>query len=552
MKDTTNAMNAANTTHVQTTNAWRIAIIDDSPDDRGEVRRLLLRGSDRQYKFVEAETAATGVLAVLKGEALPDCVILDFNLPDMEVQEVLQALAGADHLPVCPVVVLTGGAAPEAGRLVLRAGAQDYIAKEGLTALALTRIIENAIERLSMARELLAQNATLIATKKTLSEASRLKDEFIATLAHELRNPLTPVFTGLQVLRLTKNPETSVRTMDIMERQLIQMKQLIDDLLEISRITSGKVLLRRENITLAVAMQAAAEAGRPLLAAENHHLHIHVPEDTLWLNVDPARLSQAIGNLLSNSAKYSNVGSDIILAACREGDDIVIRISDAGMGIPAEMLGKVFDMFTQVNQTLDRAQGGLGIGLAIVRQLVEMHDGTVTAESRGSDLGSTFSIRLPLAPVPEGHVMAPPPALPASVISRRILVIDDNVDGATMLATMLEHSGHVTRLAFSGQEALLIGAAFLPEIVFLDIGLPGMNGYEVAKRFRASPALKNVLLVAVTGWGSADDRRKSKDAGFDMHITKPVEASVFDLLIARIQAALPDQGGVADVADLAD
>jgi signal transduction histidine kinase len=247
--------------------AWRVIIIDDSPDDRSEVRRLLLRGSERRYTFNEAATGAAGVEAVRAFEAMPDCVVLDYNLPDMDALDVLAGLAGADGMPVCPVVVLTGGAALEAGRLVLRAGAQDYIAKDGLTPLALTRIVENAIERLAMSRELLVHNAALLRTEKILSEADRRKDEFIATLAHELRNPLAPVCAGLQILRMTKDPDQLLRTLDIMGRQLNQMTRLIDDLLDISRITSGKVLLRLERIPVNIVVEAAVEAVRAPAAA---------------------------------------------------------------------------------------------------------------------------------------------------------------------------------------------------------------------------------------------------------------------------------------------
>ena len=515
---------------------WRIVIIDDSPDDRGEIRRLLLRGSiDRRYIFSDAQTGGAGVAAVLASQEMPDCVVLDFNLPDMDALDVLAALAGADGLPVCPVVVLTGGSGPEVGRLVLRAGAQDYIAKDGLSPLALTRIVENAIERLAMARELFGRNAALTLSEKALSDADRRKNEFIATLAHELRNPLAPIASGLHVVRLTTDLAKLPGLVNIMERQLSQITRLIDDLLDISRITSGKVLLRLQRVLVDVVIEEAAEAVMPMVHSAQQILNVILPQQPLWLEADPARLVQMIGNLLSNSAKYSENGSHITLAARAEGAEVVIEVTDTGLGIPEHMLDQVFDMFTQVNHTLDRSQGGLGIGLALVKQLVEMHGGSIMAASPGPGLGSTFSLRLPIAIAPPITFNEPPSVklLPSSC--RRILVVDDNVDAATMLAMMLGLSGHVVRAAFSGEEALAVGAEFLPEIVFMDIGLPGINGYEAARQFRAAPLLKSAVLVALTGWGGKDDRFLSTEAGFDAHLTKPAEFATINALLLRFE-----------------
>ena len=374
---------------------WYIAIIDGSQDDRALVRRLLLHATPKRHTFIEADTGVAGLQAVLSDDVLPDCVVLDYNLPDMDALDVLAELTGTDSLPVCPVVVLTGGAGPEAGRMVLRAGSQDYISKDGLSASTLYRVIENAIERLAMTRELLDRNAARYRSEQALLEADRRKDEFIATLAHELRNPLAPVMTGLQVLRLTANTNSSLRTLDIMERQLLQMTRLINDLLDISRITSGKVLLRLEKVLLRTLIDAAIEAAQPFLLAAHHTLDVDLPQQEIWLEVDAIRIVQVIGNLLNNSAKYSADKSVIRLAAIQEGNYVVVQVTDNGLGIPPAMLEQVFDMFTQVNSTLERSQGGLGIGLALVRQLIQMHGGTVVAASGGVGHGSTFSIRLP-------------------------------------------------------------------------------------------------------------------------------------------------------------
>ena len=525
---------------------WRIVIIDDSPDDCRAIRRLLLRGSmERRYIFSEWQTGGAGVQAVLRGPTLPDCVILDFNLPDMDALDVLAALVGRDALPICPVVVLTGGTGSEVGRLVLRAGAQDYIAKDGLTPLALTRIVENAVERLTMARELNGRNAALTRSEKALSEADRRKNEFIATLAHELRNPLAPIASGLQVLRLTNHCAKSLGILNIMERQLSQVTRLIDDLLDVSRITSGKVLLRLQCILVDVVMEEAAEAAQPLILAAQHTLTVTMPQQPLWIDVDPARLVQMIGNLLSNAAKYSENGSVIALCARSEGAEVVIEVTDNGLGIPEHMLGQVFDMFTQINNTLDRGQGGLGIGLALVRQLVEMHGGSIVAESAGAGRGSTFSIRLPMIAAPPDQFVAPPAGMPIPAPSRRILVVDDNVDAAMTLTMMLELSGHVTRATFSAEEALAVGCAFFPQVVFMDIGLPGMNGYEAARQFRQLPLLQGVFIIALTGWGGEDDRRRSREAGFNAHLTKPVEFSAIDAILRQLKETDNDCGVAA-------
>jgi PAS domain S-box-containing protein len=374
--------------------------------------------------------------------------------------------------------------------------------------------------------------------ERTLSEQDQRKDEFLATLAHELRNPLAPLRSGLQVLqqlRLQEDADTATRTLQMMARQLGQMTRLIDDLLDVSRINSGKVVLRLERIALNGVLEAAVEAARPLIDKARHALTIELPDEPLWLQADPTRMAQMLANLLTNSAKYTKQGGSIVLSARREGEKIVISVADNGLGIPADMVGRVFDMFAQVNHTLERAQGGLGIGLALVKRLAEMHGGSIEAHSDGVDMGSTFTMRFPRD---EGSLPAPEPTTPASSATppagRRILVVDDNVDGAQTLAMLLSLSGYETRTAFDGPSALIVAAEFLPHVVFLDIGLPGMNGYEVALRLRGVAGLEAARLIALTGWGSEDDQRKSRDAGFDAHLTKPVEPSAVDEVLARL------------------
>ena len=378
------------------------------------------------------------------------------------------------------------------------------------------------------------------AAESALKHADRRKDEFLATLAHELRNPLAPIRTGLQILNLSRDAAVVVRTREMMERQLCHMVRLIDDLLDVSRITSGKVTLRKEQVLLSAVAETAVEASRPFIEASGHALKLTMPEEPVWLAADPTRLAQVITNLLTNAAKYTPERGCIELSASLEGGEVFIRVSDTGLGIPPGMLAEVFEMFTQVNRTLERSQGGLGIGLALVKRLVEFHGGTITAESPGLGQGSTFTVRLPLVDDCASRTVkqstAETPSVQPPMSGRRVLVVDDNVDGAESLASMLQIGGHEIRTAHTGPAALDAARPFNPEVVFLDIGLPGMNGYEVARRLRQEPSLRGAVLVALTGWGSDDDKRQSKEAGFDFHLTKPVELTAIQGILSRVVA----------------
>ena len=380
--------------------------------------------------------------------------------------------------------------------------------------------------------------------EQRLLEQDVRKDEFLATLAHELRNPLAPIRTGLQLLKLAPKADAAARTLPVMERQLSHLVRLVDDLLDVSRINSGKIVLKRECVAFQDVAAAALEASRPLIDAASHSLTIEWPNEVVWLDADPTRLTQIFSNLLTNSAKYMRPGGQIKFSACRQGDSIVISVQDTGLGIPADMLGSVFNMFTQINRTLDRAQGGLGIGLSLVKTLVEMHGGSVLAASGGSDLGSTFTVVLPTAlkraaelPTPSAQsveLAQPVAAAMAGSAGHRILVVDDNVDAAETMVMLLDLSGHDARAAFGGQEALDLALSFRPDVVFLDIGLPGMNGYEVARRLLAYPATATTKLIALTGWGTEDDIRKSKIAGFHAHLTKPVDPEAVESMLTTL------------------
>ncbi|VTR92859.1 multi-sensor hybrid histidine kinase : Multi-sensor hybrid histidine kinase OS=Nitrosospira multiformis (strain ATCC 25196 / NCIMB 11849) GN=Nmul_A2207 PE=4 SV=1: Response_reg: PAS_9: PAS: PAS_3: PAS_3: PAS_3: PAS_4: PAS_9: GAF: HisKA: HATPase_c: Response_reg [Gemmata massiliana] len=393
------------------------------------------------------------------------------------------------------------------------------------------RVAQNLAERVTVAIE----NAQLY---RTLQEQDRRKDEFLATLAHELRNPLAPVRNGVQILRLGGvTGEAAARALTMMDRQLGHMAHLIDDLMDVARVSSGKVVLRKEQVPLRSVVDAAAETSRQAVEAGGHELALRMPAEPLTLNVDRTRLVQVLANLLNNAAKYTLPGGRIVLSARRGGDDAVIQVADTGVGIPAEMLPKVFEMFAQVGTSLERSQGGLGIGLTLVKRLVEMHGGSVRAESPGPGRGSTFTVRLPLAPaLVDAPVVAQ--AVGANTAGRPldVLVVDDNRDAADSMAMLLEIRGHRARTAHDGPEALKLLATFRPQLVLLDLGLPGMSGYEVARRIRESTELQGLTLAALTGWGQEEDRRRTREAGFDHHLTKPADPGELDRIVAGVQA----------------
>lgn len=633
----------------------RVLVVDDSPDDRAEARRLLLKGEARRYRFEEAETGGAAIRRCLDAAAgAPSCMLLDYELPDMDAAEVIASLSDSGGLPICPIVVMTGSASDELGRVALRAGAQDFLGKSWMTSEVLSRAVENATERWALTRALhdqrerlreserrfravaavapvgifrtdLAGNTIYVnerwlqiagldvtramgagwesalhpddrdavvkrwadavrawrpyaaeyrflapggkitwvigeavpetdetdertgylgtitditerkRAEEALGESDRRKDEFLATLAHELRNPLAPIRTGLEIMRLSPGDALlSAKALDMMDRQLGHMIRIVDDLLDVSRISRGLVELKKERIQIGVIVDHAVEASRTVIEAGGHALAVRVPDRPLWIDGDLTRLAQVVSNLLTNSAKYTPRGGRIEVLARVDGEDAVLRVIDNGMGIASDMLPRVFDLFTQLERTLDRAQGGLGIGLSLVKKLVELHGGSVRATSPGPGLGSTFTVRIPLA-----RPLARPAAAPAarsegaaSPAHRRVLVVDDNVDAAEMLAMILDLAGHQTMTAHTGPDALSAARDFHPEVVLLDLGLPGMDGYEVSRRLRADPALRGAVLVALTGWGSQDDKRKSKEAGFDFHLTKPVKArELADVLV---------------------
>jgi PAS domain S-box-containing protein len=361
------------------------------------------------------------------------------------------------------------------------------------------------------------------AGEEALRAADQRKDEFLATLAHELRNPLAAVRNGLQLMQLAPDDVDAVaESRGIMERQVEQLVRLVDDLLDVSRISRGRIELRRERIDLARIIENAVELARPLLQQAGHRLTVSLPQQPLELHGDEVRLSQVFSNLLNNACKYTPREGEIRLTAAREQGQVTVMVEDTGIGMPPEMLNRVFEMFTQIDDTLERSQGGLGIGLTLVKRLVELHGGSVEAHSDGRDRGSRFSVRLPVAePAHSGSAAVRHDAQPEP-LRRRVLVVDDNRDSAAMMARLLKALGSDARMAHDGLAALAVADEFRPDVVLLDIGMPRLNGYDTARRIREQGWGRAMQLIAMTGWGQDADRQRAAEAGFDHHLVKPV------------------------------
>ncbi|QJR37609.1 response regulator [Gemmatimonas groenlandica] len=652
----------------------RVLIVDDNPDDRASLRQMLLLGSERQFIFTEAElgNSALQMMRNAPGEDVGpcpfDCVLLDFNLPDMNAVEVLTALCGSDNLPPCPVVVITGwgGVSRGEGARLLGAGAQDYIGKSWTTADSLNRSLDNSIERFELLkRRNLAQqelreseeryrnlfdslNECLFVVEKldvalgepvdfryvsfnpaflaqseirgeigltmrqllpddfeewfstcdrvcssgvpvrfehdvpntervlelyafrlggaeshrvavifwdittrkqselkvlaqadALAQADRRKDEFLAMLGHELRNPLAPLRSAVELLKLQYHDESQhPKALQIVERQVGQLTRLVEDLLDVSRVTTGIFQLRLDTCTIRQIVENAVTTTHALALERGQSLTVAIPTKELHLKADAARLEQVVVNLLNNAVKYTDAGGGIWLTVEEDGDVVVLRVRDTGIGIAPELLPRIFDLFSQAEQSLDRSEGGLGVGLSLVRRLVELHEGSIEVSST-LGYGSEFVVRLPLsaAPVERAPTQSPAKVAPVSVKRRvRILLVDDNVDAAESLGMLLTATGHDVRLAHDGQAALAVALAHPPQVVLLDIGLPLLDGYEVARRLRLQDGLSNVVIVATTGYGHARDRELSTSAGFDRHLLKPVNLAAVQNILSELIA----------------
>lgn len=401
------------------------------------------------------------------------------------------------------------------------------------------RPTERELRHLDLLARMAADFIERSQSEAALRDADRAKDEFLAMLAHELRSPLAPVQNSVHLLRLWADGDERLRaTTDMLTRQVGQLVRLVDDLVDVSRITRGKIDLVRQPVDVSTVVRQAVETVEPTVRAKRQELHVVMPSEPTVLEADATRLTQVVGNMLTNASRYSPVGGRVELIVSRTADaEVAIHVRDNGIGITAEQLPRIFDLFMQGDSSLERSAGGLGIGLTLVKTLVELHGGTITAHSDGRGTGSEFVVRLPATRAPDGNGTAPvrPRAAAGTVAPCRILIVDDNVDGANSLAAILSLSGHETYTAHDGEEAFAMAERHKPEVILLDIGLPKLNGYEACRRIREQPWGRDVLLVAVTGWGADTYRQRSSEAGFDTHVVKPLEAET----LARLLASRP-------------
>jgi signal transduction histidine kinase len=493
----------------------RLLVADDNADMRTYLRELL-------RPWYSVETVGDGTQAIdAARRTRPDLILSDVMMPNVDGFSLLKALRHDRELCEVPVILLSARAGEESRIEGLGAGADDYIVKPFHARELLARV--GAMLELTEVRQ---------RTRRHLEEVDRQKNEFLAMLAHELRNPLAPIRNAGELLARTVASEPQARSaLATVDRQVKHLTRLVDDLLDISRITQGRIELHREPVRLEQVIAQAVEAVDPLIHQQRHRITVVSSRKPLVVNGDPDRLVQCIGNILTNAVKYTPPNGEIRVESGEDEGQARVTIADNGVGIPADLLSHVFDLFVQGERTLDRAQGGLGVGLTIVQRLIEMHGGTITVASDGANRGTTFDIRLPLM---ENTQTEPKSVSPPERWTRRILVVDDNVDGATMLATLLRLDGHEVETALSGVEALERLPAYRPDVALVDIGLPGLDGYEVARRIRASAGHGIIKLIAITGYGRNEDRERARLAGFDAHLVKPVEFPALQRLLADI------------------
>ena len=544
-----------------------ILIVDDEPKNLSVLESVL---SDPGYRLVRATSGEQALLALMAEEFA--VLVLDVRMPGMTGFELALLIKERKKTARVPIIFLTAYY-NEDEHIVegYGSGAVDYLHKpvnpgvlrskvavfaelhRKTRALEVTNhslLIEvaerrRAEMRLSELNHVLdervnARTKALEASEAKLRESNRRKDEFLATLAHELRNPLAPVRNAAQILQMKSSavPEIQWAT-ELIDRQIQSMSRLIDDLMDVSRINQGKIELRPERLDLVGVLEDAVETSRSQIDDSGHQLAVKLPAEKLMLDADRTRLAQAFMNLLNNAAKYMDKGGRIELGVKQEGDECVVVVKDTGIGMPADRLEAIFEMFSQVETALSRSRGGLGIGLSLTRRLVEMHGGTIVARSAGPGQGSEFEVRLPLAEVRRqdeettlSRSVAAVTEMPAGGL--RILVADDNYDAAETLAALLEVTGHTVRYVHDGEAAVQVSREFEPHVVLLDIGMPKLNGCEACSRIRAAPGGAAMTLIAVTGWGQTEDKLMAQKAGFDKHLVKPVDPALLFALLAEI------------------
>ncbi len=493
-------------------------LVDDLAENLMSLEALLRRDG---LVLLKARSGIEALELLLKHEVA--LALLDVQMPGMDGFELAELMRGNERSRRVPIIFLTAGVADYQRRFRgYEAGAVDFLLKP-IESDILRSKTDVFLDLFRQRQQLARQHEELKVYAGALEQADRRKNEFLAVLAHELRNPLTPIRYGLQMIRMEPELPVPPDIPAMMDRQLGHLVRLIDDLLDVSRISQGKIELRRQPITLQTVLQAAIESSRPTIDAGQHALTVEMPEEPLWVHADLTRLAQVVSNLLNNAAKYTPERGKIEVTVRAEKDEVVISIADTGLGIDADMLPKLFDLFTQVESGNTRSRGGLGIGLALARQLVELHEGRLEAQSPGRGLGSTFTARLPLHRQTLVDPVAHTPFLQPAVRPLKLLVVDDDISSAQTTKRILAMVGHDVTLAHDGFRALEVAKEFKPDAIVLDIGLPGMNGYDVCRALRLDPLFKHTVLIAHTGWGQESDQQKSREAGFDHHLTKPVD-----------------------------
>ena len=527
-------------THVDPVN---ILLVDDQPSKLLTYESIL---GELGETLVKVSSATEALEYLLRNDVA--VVLVDVVMPELDGYELAAMIRQHPRFQRTSIIFVSALLLTDLDRLRgYECGAVDYVPVPVVPEILRAKVSvfaelyrkTRALERLNaeLERRVADRTAALEATTAALQEADRRKDEFLAILAHELRNPLAPIRTAVQLLRKRDLAEAqTMRAREVIERQVQHLVCLIDDLLDVSRITRGMITLQRERVLIDAVVARAVETARPLIDARRHALTLDLPEDLLSVDGDPTRLVQIIGNILHNAAKFMEPGGRIALSVAQEDSYAVIKVKDAGMGIPSALVPKIFDLFSQVHQKSESAHAGLGIGLALVRRLVEMHGGAVSASSQGPGHGTELVVRLPLLDVtstpfgvPTAESKRPPVVSP-----RRILVADDNNDAVEALALQLQLAGHDVRTANDGMEALEVAESFAPQVVLLDLGMPRMDGYETARQIRRRSWGRGATLVALTGWGQQQDRQRTSAAGFDVHLVKPV--TEFDLFHAIASA----------------
>jgi signal transduction histidine kinase len=525
-----------------------LLLVDDQPANLLALEAIL---DDLGYNLVRALSGEETLRLLQEREFA--AVLLDVRMPTMDGFETATRIRRREQSRHTPIIFLT---AYDDHRFPVdqayALGAVDYLVKPLVPVILrakVTGFVElfqkteqirrqaerlRQMERREFEQKLAAENARLRESERRLREADRRKDEFLAMLAHELRNPLAPIRNAVHVMKLLDTPDPNVRrSRDMIERQVQHLARLVDDLLEVSRITSGKIKLYKEPVDLAAVVARAVETSRPLIDARRHRLTVTLPPQTVCVEGDVTRLAQVLANLLNNAAKYTPDGGQIWLTAEAAGGEAVVRVRDTGMGIAADLLPTLFELFTQGDRSLARSEGGLGIGLTLVKRLVEMHGGRVEVSSAGPGKGSEFTVRLPALPPGTVRRAAAAACDLTDAPCRRVLVVDDNKDSAESLAMLLAIKGHEVSTAHDGPGALEAARTFRPEVVLLDIGLPGMDGFTVAQRLREQPEFAQVGLLALTGYGQEEDRRRAEEAGFNAHMVKPADVDALQLFLAN-------------------